>query len=46
MCKAGTVPDPKRPEGCERVELRASFPDGAPFSRDLARIDPTVVLAG
>jgi hypothetical protein len=42
----GAVPDPTRMEGCERVELRAVFPDGAAFSHELARIDPDVVLAG
>jgi hypothetical protein len=42
----GSVPDPARLEGCNRVELRAAFPDGTAFSHELARVDPSVVLAG
>lgn len=43
---SGYVPDVARLEGCDRVELRAEFPDRTPFSHDLARLDPSVVLAG
>jgi hypothetical protein len=42
----GAAPDPARLEGCNKVELRAAFPDGSPFSHELARLDRGVVLAG
>jgi len=38
--------DPARLAGCDRVELKAEFADGSRFSQDLARLDPSVVLAG
>ena len=40
----GEVPDPARLGGCDRVELRAGFADGRDFSREVAPIDPGVVL--
>jgi len=42
----GAVPDLQRLVGCERVVLQAVFPDGKGFSREVARLDPSVVLAG
>jgi hypothetical protein len=43
---SGVVPDPTRLAGCDRVEMRALFPDGTPFLRELARLDPSVVMVG
>lgn len=40
----GKVPDPMRLEGCDRVELRALFADRSGFSREVAWLDPAVVL--
>ena len=40
----GWIHDPTRLESCERVELRAKYPDGGMFSHELAKLDPTVLL--